>query len=162
MNKLTHYIDRTLLTVSGVLITVMVILSVWQVITRYILNTPSTTSEEIIRFLLIWFALLSAAYVFGKKKHIAILFIRERFPLKAQLFIERLTNIIILLVALILMIYGGIKIVALTWTQIAPSTGVSMALMYGALPISGLFIAFYSIRGIITNELPENDEGGEV
>jgi len=60
------------------------------------------------------------------------------------------------------MIYGGIKIVALTWTQIAPSTGVSMALMYGALPISGLFIAFYSIRGIITNELPENDEGGEV
>lgn len=162
MNKLTHYIDRTLLSVSGVLITVMVILSVWQVITRYILNTPSTTSEEIIRFLLIWFALLSAAYVFGKKKHIAILFIREQFPLKAQLFIERLTNIIILLVALILMIYGGIKIVALTWTQYAPATGVSMALMYGALPISGLFIAFYSIRGIITNELPENDEGGEV
>lgn len=83
MNKLTHYIDRTLLSVSGVLITVMVILSVWQVITRYILNTPSTTSEEIIRFLLIWFALLSAAYVFGKKKHIVPFYLLEKgFHLK--------------------------------------------------------------------------------
>ncbi|OOV39645.1 hypothetical protein BS756_00070 [Staphylococcus sp. MB371] len=61
-----------------------------------------------------------------------------------------------------MMFYGGIKIVALTWTQIARSTGVSMALMYGALPRSGLFFAFYSSRGMITNELPDNNERGEV
>ncbi len=51
-------------------------------------------------------------------------------------------DIILIIVALVLMIWGGYEVVKLTWLQIAPSTGLSMAVMYSALPISGLFIIF--------------------
>uniref|UniRef100_UPI00190D80F3 TRAP transporter small permease n=1 Tax=Virgibacillus salexigens TaxID=61016 RepID=UPI00190D80F3 len=66
MSRLKASIDRLLLIVTGVLITIMSILSIWQVVARYVLNTPSTVSEESIRMLLIWFSLTSAAYVFGQ------------------------------------------------------------------------------------------------
>lgn len=161
MNKLKTKIDSILLTFAGVLLTLMVILSIWQVAARYILNTPSTTSEEIIRFLLIWFSLISAAYVFGQKKHIAIVFIKEKFNQAVQTVIDRLANIILLIVALGLMIWGGIKVIDLTLTQTAPSTGISMAIMYGALPVSGLFIAFYAIHSLVTGHSSIQEDGSE-
>ena len=77
MQKVKMILDRALLIVNSVLITCMALLSIWQVFTRYVLDAPSTTSEEIIRFMLIWFTLLTAAYVFGQKKHIAIVFLIE-------------------------------------------------------------------------------------
>lgn len=162
MNKLKVFIDKTLLIVTGVLLTAMAVLSIWQVAARYVLNTPSTTSEEIIRMLLIWFALTSAAYVFGQKKHIAILFIREKFNPKMQIVIERLSDIILLIIALVLMIWGGIKVVSLTLSQTAPSTGISMAVMYGALPVSGIFIIFYAIHSLAAKNPPMSEEGSEV
>ncbi|MFD1066727.1 TRAP transporter small permease [Oceanobacillus locisalsi] len=161
MNNIKKYIDKILLVLTGVLIAVMSVLSVWQVMARYILNTPSTTSEEVIRMLLIWFSLTSAAYVFGQQKHIAIVFVRDKLPVKGQLWLLRLSNIILLILALILMIWGGIQVVDLTMTQTAPSTGVSMALMYGALPISGLFVIFYAIYNLIYGNIMSSEEGSE-
>ncbi|EQB38568.1 MULTISPECIES: TRAP transporter small permease [Virgibacillus] len=161
MSRLKASIDRLLLIVTGVLITIMSILSIWQVVARYVLNTPSTVSEEIIRMLLIWFSLTSAAYVFGQKKHIAIHFIREKLHKKAQRMMERLSNIILLIIALVLMIWGGIQVVELTLSQIAPSTGVSMAMMYGALPVSGIFVAFYAIHGLTTSEVSLSKDGSD-
>lgn len=153
--------DKVLLILTGILIAVMSVLSVWQVIARYVLNTPSTTSEEVIRMLLIWFALTSAAYVFGQQKHIAIVFVRDKLSIGGQLLLLRLSNIILLFVAIVLMIWGGIQVVNLTLTQTAPSTGISMAFMYGALPVSGLFVVFYAIYNLITGNIISAEEGSE-
>lgn len=161
MSNIKKYIDKSLLVLTGILITVMSVLSVWQVIARYILNTPSTVSEEVIRMLLIWFALTSAAYVFGQQKHIAIVFIKEKLSPKVQLILHRLANLILLLVAIVLMIWGGIQVINLTLTQAAPSTGISMAWMYGALPISGVFIVFYAIYNIAAGDITSTEEGSE-
>ncbi|MFD1416164.1 TRAP transporter small permease [Oceanobacillus jeddahense] len=161
MSNVKKYIDKALLVLTGILIAVMSVLSVWQVLARYILNTPSTTSEEVIRMLLIWFALTSAAYVFGQQKHIAIVFVRDKLPMKGQIWLLRLSNIILLFVAIVLMIWGGIQVVNLTLTQAAPSTGMSMAFMYGALPVAGLFVVFYAIYNLITGNIISAEEGSE-
>ncbi|MCD8879415.1 TRAP transporter small permease [Staphylococcus kloosii] len=161
MKKVKQSIDKVLLTLAGIALFIMVLLSIYQVVSRFIFNTPSTVSEEIVRFLLIWFALLSASYVFGVKKHIAILFFREILPEKVQLIMEKITDILIIIIALVLMIYGGYEVVKLTWTQYLPSTGLSMASMYGALPVSGIFIIFYSIYNLLDkSELDNMDDGG--
>lgn len=161
MKKTKQIIDRLLLTLAGISLFVMVILSIYQVATRFIFNTPSTTSEEIVRFLLIWFGLLSASYVFGIKQHIAIVFMREKLPEKAQVILEKMSDVILIIVAIILMIWGGFEVVKLTWSQIAPSTGLSMALMYGALPVSGIFIIFYVFYNLLNKE-ELVQEGNEV
>ncbi|MCD8890394.1 TRAP transporter small permease [Staphylococcus nepalensis] len=161
MKKTKQIIDRLLLTLARISLFVMVILSIYQVATRFIFNTPSTTSEEIVRFLLIWFGLLSASYVFGIKQHIAIVFMREKLPEKAQVILEKMSDVILIIVAIILMIWGGFEVVKLTWSQIAPSTGLSMALMYGALPVSGIFIIFYAFYNLLNKE-ELVQEGNEV
>lgn len=149
MKRTKIFVDKVLLGFAGLAIVFMTLLATWQVIARYILNDPSTLSEEIIRYTLIWFTLLAAAYVFGMDKHIAILFIRERFSPKIQLFLMYLTQITVLLTVIIVFIYGGIRITMLTIPQIAPATGISMGFVYSALPVSGVIILFYTIYNIM-------------
>ena len=92
------------------------------------------------------------------------MFVRELLPSKVQLVMEKIGDIVIILIALVLMIWGGYEVVHLTWNQIAPSTGMSMAAMYSALPVSGVFVIFYSIYNLLDkNELAtvkEGEEGG--
>lgn len=160
MNKAKIFVDKILLGLSSLLLLSMVALTLWQVIARYFLNVASPGTEELTRFLLIWFGLITAAYVFGAKKHIAILVFRERFSPKTQRMIQRFTDLLVLLVAAILMVYGGMKVVLLTAAQTAAATGISMAYVYFCLPLSGLFIIFYTIYHMKHNTTNENEEVG--
>jgi TRAP-type C4-dicarboxylate transport system permease small subunit len=56
---------------------------------------------------------------------------------------------IFLLFAAIIMVYGGGRAVSLTMAQISPALHLPMGLVYLALPISGVFILFYSTTNII-------------
>ncbi|RKQ32299.1 TRAP transporter small permease [Oceanobacillus halophilus] len=160
MNKAKKWVDTILISLSSILLLTMVGLSLWQVLARYVLNISSPSTEELTRYLLIWFGLLTAAYVFGAKKHIAILFFREKFGPSTQLLIERITDILIIIVAGVLMVYGGIKVVLLTSAQTAAATGISMSFVYFSLPLSGFFIIFYTIHSIMTEQTAENEEVG--
>ena len=63
-----------------VLITGILVLDVlWQVISRYLLKSPSSFTDELARFLLIWVGILGAAYATGKKMHLAIDVLINRF-----------------------------------------------------------------------------------
>ena len=44
----------------------------WQVLSRYILVSPSSVTDELAGYLLIWVGLLGAAYVSGKNEHRSI------------------------------------------------------------------------------------------
>lgn len=159
MTNLKKALDRILLTLSSLLLILMVILSLWQVISRYILNIASPGTEESTRYLLIWFGLMTAAYVFGANKHIAILFIREKFNGETQLILEKLSDLLIILTAAILMVYGGIKLVMLTSSQMAAATGISMGFVYASLPVSGVFIILYTIHSMATNKVSDREVG---
>ena len=162
MKKAKRIVDTVILAFASVAIISMTLLSIWQVIARYILNNPSTMSEEIIRYTLIWFTLLAAAYVFGKNKHIAILFVRERMGWNTQVALTYLAQIAILLTAAIVFIYGGIRITMLTAPQIAPATGISMGFVYAALPVSGVVTLFYTIYNIMNIERVAKKEDEDV
>ncbi|WP_110927760.1 TRAP transporter small permease [Bacillus massiliglaciei] len=158
MSRVKNLIDKLLLSVSIILLIAMVALSTWQVLARYVFNISSPGTEETIRYLLIWFSLFSAAYVFGEKKHIAILFFKEKLGIKSQRIMERITDILIIVLAAVLMVYGGIKIVLLTVSQTAAATGISMAMVYAALPVSGFFIILFTFLNMRTNDVNEGEE----
>lgn len=162
MKKLKGFLDKFLLIVTSVLLSVMSLLSIYQVIARFIFDSPSTTSEEIIRFCLVWLALLSAAYVFGQKKHIAIVFIQEKLPGKLHDIINIFIDTLVLIMSLVLMIWGGYEVIMNTLSQAAPATGLSMAIMYSSLLFSGAFVLFYSVYAIMySDEENHNQQGGE-
>ena len=67
-------------TVLCVLLVAIVALIFTQVVTRYLLHVSLSWSEESARYLLMWLAMLSAAYGFKVKAHFALVFIVNRLP----------------------------------------------------------------------------------
>ena len=67
-NKIDNFVKWACIFLLGIL----VIDVLWQVFSRYILTSPSSFTDEIAGFLLIWVGLLGAAFVAGKNEHLAI------------------------------------------------------------------------------------------
>ncbi len=126
----------------------------WQVFARFILQSPSSYTEELARFLLIWIGLLGAAYASGKKLHLAIDLISGKLNEVRKSYLSILINTLVAFFAIVVMIVGGIRLVwvMLLLKQISPALSLPMGYVYLALPISGFLILFYSIYFIV-NEL---------
>ena len=70
--------DRILEFLAGISFLAMVVLTCWQVFTRYILKSPSSWSEELVSYLFAWMALLGASLVVGERGHMNIPVVVER------------------------------------------------------------------------------------
>ena len=67
-----NIIDSIIRVLCTAIMGIMVVAVCWQVITRYVLNNPSTVTEEALRYLLVWTTMVGAAYAYGKRKHLSI------------------------------------------------------------------------------------------
>ena len=65
MKQLRKILNNILNVLAGVSFLAMVALTCWQVITRYILQNPSSWSEELVSYLFAWMALLGASIEVG-------------------------------------------------------------------------------------------------
>ena len=116
-----------------------------QVVTRYLLHVSLSWSEEFARYLLIWLAMLSAAYGFKIKAHFALVFLVNRFPDRTR---NILSMVVSMLVAALLCLFVW-KAVEITWSvrrQIGPATGLSKALPYASGVVGGLLMLYYVAR----------------
>jgi TRAP-type C4-dicarboxylate transport system permease small subunit len=148
MQAVRKRVDQTIAFLTCTLMGVMVLIAIWQVFTRYVLNAPSTFSEEFLRYSLIWVSMLGGAYAFGKKKHLAIEFIVEKLSNKKALIVNILIDLVVLSFALIVMVIGGTKTVLITMAQSSAALGVPMGYIYLSIPVSGILIIGYSLLGI--------------
>lgn len=148
MRQLRDILDKIMRVFNAVVFAVLSFLTVWQVFTRYVLDNPSTWSEELASYLFAWVTLLGAAYVFGKREHMNIPVLTDRLSESSQRIIAIITECIIFVFAAAVMIYGGIAITNLTMGQMSSSLGVPMGYFYAAIPISGVFILIYSVLNI--------------
>ncbi|HPC35800.1 MAG TPA: TRAP transporter small permease [Candidatus Marinimicrobia bacterium] len=152
MLKVRKILDNILKWMVVILMALSVFNVLWQVFTRFILHNPSSYTEELARYLLIWVGLLGAAYASGHKLHLAIdLFsakMKKNNAIRLQIFIQ----ICVLFFATSVMVIGGLRLVAITLTlnQVSAALQVKLAYVYMVLPISGILIAVYSIMDIIS------------
>ncbi len=139
-------IDRVLEWALIVLMASNVINVLWQVFTRFILHHPSSFTEELARYLLIWVGLLGAAYAAGKKMHLAIDVVLQGLKKKARIGTEIFIQVFIFSFALFVMVAGGLRLVTITLTlkQVSAALGIKLGYIYLVLPLSGLLIMFYS------------------
>jgi TRAP-type C4-dicarboxylate transport system permease small subunit len=65
-----RHVDTFLGTLVTIFMGVLVLNVLWQVISRFIVGHPSSFTDELAGFLLIWVGLLGAAYATGQKQSI--------------------------------------------------------------------------------------------
>lgn len=156
MKSLKKFVDKTLAIICIVVFSIMVLATTYQVIVRYAFKNPSAYSETITRYLFIWLILYSAAYVFGKKEHIYIGVLKHKLSDEKQRILSLLTEIIIIIFAALVMIYGGFKVASMNMLQFDSILNIPTGYFYSCIPISGILIIFYSIYNILYTDLEKN------
>ena len=136
-------------TICIVLFAVMVIVGTYQIVTRFIFNSPSTVSEELLTYTFAWMAIFSSASVFGKRDHMRMTFIVDKLPKERRKILEIAIEILIIAFAVVVLVYGGFTIMGLTMTQKTASLGVMMGVIYSVVPICGILIAIYGVMNVI-------------
>ena len=134
MTTVKNGIDRVLTWVCVVLFAALVLDVMWQVVTRQILNNPSAWSEELAKYLFIWLGLFGAALVFGERGHVAVDLLVQRSPRKVQLVLMVLVQLAILAFAVLVLVWGGIRVSNLAWDQNLTGLPVNVGWLYTARP----------------------------
>ncbi len=145
-------IDKILEIFLIFILSILVLDVVWQVASRYLLASPSKYTDEIAGFLLMWVSLLGAAYVTGKNQHMAINLFERKLKGKSKQRLRLIINVLIILFAVFVFLIGGSWLVYTRFHlgQISSSLALPLGYVYLVLPISGLFITYYSIDNTIT------------
>ncbi|MBL4854325.1 TRAP transporter small permease [bacterium AH-315-J19] len=145
MTALTSIVDRVLRTVLIFLMGFLVVVVSWQVISRYILSSPSSYTEEIARFTLIWIGLLGAAHALRMRMHLGIDLLVNKLTGKAKSVVLMFSWLVSLSFAFFAMTVGGFYLVQLTLAleQTSAALGIKMGYVYLAIPFSGLLMCFY-------------------
>ncbi|MDZ7333504.1 MAG: TRAP transporter small permease [candidate division KSB1 bacterium] len=153
MTKITKIISKILGVVLTVLMGAMVIDVTWQVLSRFVIKNPSSYTEELAGFLLIWIGLLGSSYAYYTKAHLGIDVLVYRLSGVKRKIIEISINLIVLTFAFFVMVLGGIRLVKLTFTlgQISPALGIEMGYIYMVIPIAGILMIYFAIQFIINN-----------
>lgn len=144
-NRWKHWLDRVLMGANIFLFAFMVVLGTYQILVRYLLNSPSTVSEELLTYAFAWMSLLAAAYEFGQRDHMRMGFFADRLPKKYQKGLGLFSELLTLAFTGVVMIYGGIRITLLTMTQKTASLGIPMGYVYGIVPVCGCLILVYNV-----------------
>ena len=138
-------LDKILETVLGILVAVMVAACFWQVFTRFILNSPSKYTEELLRYMLIWTTMMGVPYAYGKDRHLSINIITKTFTAHGKLLTSIGIEILILVHSVFVMIAGGWMVTMNSAGQISPALHMPMEFYYACVPIGGVLMVLYSL-----------------
>lgn len=152
--QLRKTIDKILANFLVIIMAVMVINVLWQVASRFIVGTPSSFTDELARYLMIWIGILGAAYVSGRNIHVAIDVFPKKFNPPTQQRLMLVVRLLIILFCLIAMVIGGSRLVYITYVlgQNSPALQVPLAVVYAVIPISGVLIIYYKLSDILKKQ----------
>ncbi len=148
-------IDTFIASLLTLIMGLMVINVLWQVFTRFVMSNPSSFTDELARYLMIWVGVLGAAYISGKNMHVAIDVLSNKLTEKKQRNLSLIVHGIVILFSLLVLVIGGFRLVYITavLNQNSPALHIPLAVVYAVIPISGLLIIYYKINDILTQKL---------
>lgn len=161
MNKSTLIFDKTNRFLEIMLIAIFAVLVfdvLFQVFSRYILNTSFSWTEELARFSLIWLSILGAAYLNAKREHLSMDFLYRKLSTSSKKKMSILIEVFIFLFALVVMVIGGMNLVYTTLHlgQLSGTLRIPLGYVYAIFPLCGVLImcfSVYHISNIFKNQM---------
>ena len=137
--------DKILEVLGTITLGIMSVLVVYQVITRYVFNSPSAFSEALAQYLFVWMIMFGSAYVYGSREHLTIDLLKDKFPAGMNMVVELVTNLCLFAFVLFICVIGGWKYTSSQVKRIDPSLHISMAILYFSVPFTGVITLYYAI-----------------
>ena len=145
LDNIKTVIDKIFEIISTVILAIMTVLVVYQVVTRYVFNAPSAISEILSQYLFVWMIMFGSAYVYGSREHLTIDILKDKFPPRMNMIVEICTNVLLFAFILVVCVWGGYLYTVKSAPQTDPQLGISKAILYSSLPITGVVTLFYAV-----------------
>jgi TRAP-type C4-dicarboxylate transport system permease small subunit len=163
MDRVVRILDVVLKNVLIVLMAALVAAVSWQVISRYVFSSPSSWTEEVARFLMIWVGLLGAAYAFRTRVHLGLDLLPKKLTGQSANALKLFTLGVVVLFSVTVLVVGGGNLVALTWElkQYSAVLGLPIAFVYSVIPTAGLLICVYAVEASREDTIAEADSSAD-
>ena len=148
---------RRIATINGaiavVLFTALTIVVALQILTRFVLHRPFIWSEELARFLFFWVALLGAAIGVKRRRHFVLDVtggLRGRLRRLGRFVFDAIPDACVLGFSLFLLVQG-VGYTRVGMFRVATNSGLSMGLVYVAIPVFAALSIVYAAANLARN-----------
>ena len=141
--KLNNVLYNIINTISCFILISIVIITVLQIISRYIFNSPIVWTEEMARYSYIWLCYLGAITVQRNKGHLSLDLLGNLIPKRVQTLFDLIINILTV-IALYFLVLAGYKYAITMGRALAVSANIPLKYVYCALPVCFSLIIFYT------------------
>lgn len=161
LTRTLEAVDSVLRAVLALLLLVMVAAVTWQVVSRYLLGDPSSWTEELARFVLIWIGLLGGAHAYRRRLHLGLDLLAARLGGRARVLQTVVIHGVVAVFAVAVLMIGGVALMRLAGElgQASPALGWPMAAVYAALPVSGALLVLFAAAGVVERHGPDGVSG---
>ncbi|MCQ9121182.1 C4-dicarboxylate ABC transporter permease [Rodentibacter pneumotropicus] len=145
--KTVKYLDKILEYISMLALIIMISLVFFNSLLRYFFDSGIAFSEEFSRICFVYMIFLGIILVAKDKAHLTVDIITSSLPEKYKKIVSLISNLCVL-VSMIFIALGALQLMALTYTQKMPATGISSSFLYFAVVISSVsyfFIIIFSL-----------------
>jgi C4-dicarboxylate transporter DctQ subunit len=133
-----------------ILLFLMMFVMTFQVVQRFVFNSGNTWSEELARYMYIWFTLVTVSYAILRNAHIKVDACMSVFPKKARSSVVVLGLVIIIIYCFFMTKYGFNMVVRnISMGNISLGLKLPMYIVYIITPLSHILIAIRCVQRLI-------------
>lgn len=148
MERLDKLIMKVLYYTCGFLMFVMAFIIAAQVISRYLIESPLTWSEELGRYTFVWMSFLGMAAAVKHGSHVALDILVKKLTGVSQKVLVQINNFLVLFFGGCLT-YSGFNLVKLGMRQKSPTLKLPMQYVYIIIPIAGIVLLYFVLSSVI-------------
>jgi TRAP-type C4-dicarboxylate transport system permease small subunit len=163
LGRLFDFFYRLLILYSQIVLLVIIALVSTQVVLRKVFRSGIVWVEEVSLLLLVWMAFITMAIGVAEDLHISISLIFDMLPKAARTAIAALNHVLTAGMGALLAWYG-FQLILSTMNSTLPTTKWPTFILYLMIPVSGLYIAYFSLRRLWRRSLgaAANGEEGKI
>ena len=144
----TNWLERRVTGLEQILLRCLVVvtfcLTLAQVIFRYLLDNPLVWSDELVRYLLVWTAMIGAAGALRIRSHFSLTSFVAHLRPRSAFAVSLLVDVAAGIFAAVLLVQGA-RMTAFGFSEQASSFSVSMGWFYLAVPVGGGLMLWHLI-----------------
>lgn len=146
--KVMDRITKVIFILTGIMMSMMVLIITWQVFSRFVLNYTPRWSEEFTIVLLLYTGFLGASLAYRERMHIGIKLFLSMMSPKLRNRVYMLIDLSIGLFSIFMIIWGA----GFSWmmrNQTLPATKIPVGMSYLPIPITGVLLLLFVIEKLI-------------
>lgn len=160
LETLSRVLDDITSTISGILMSVLTILTLGGVFFRYVLGNPVAWIYEVTIVSFSWMIFLGMAMAFKNNEHISILFVVDNLSPRVKYYWKQIVNVLVL-IFLVIACYQGVRVTMGTMGQSYNTIPVPRGIFYLAFPIGAVPSFVHVLLRILVLRKEHLTQGGK-